>query len=107
VVIFLAEDMAKFGQAHLDADFLEPEVIELWTTGQMTTAGEATNYGIGWRSGEDKKGRSWFGHGGGSVGGSTMLLVFPDDNLVVAMTINLSQAQYGNLPFRVAEQFLN
>lgn len=100
-------DMAIFAQAHLDASFLKKETIDLWTTSQVTTGGDKTNYGIGWRSGEDKKGRQWYGHSGGSVGGSTMLLIFPKEELIVALTINLGQAQYGNLAFRIAEQFLN
>lgn len=102
-----AHDMVLFGQAHLEASLLQKETIDLWTTSQITTKGKKINYGIGWRSGEDKKGRPWYGHGGGSVGGSSMLLVFPEEQLVLAMSINLSNAKYGNLPFRVAEQFLN
>lgn len=101
------EDMAKFAQAHLDATFLQKATIELWTTSQQTKDGKPTNYGIGWRSGIDKKGRTWFGHTGGSVGGSSILIIFPDENVIVAMAINLTRAQHGNLAFRVAEQFFD
>lgn len=100
------QDMAKFGQAHIEASILKEETIALWIESQYNSAGEKTNYGIGWRSGADKKGRQWFGHSGGSVGGSSMLIIYPKENLVVAMAINLSGAKYRNLPFRVAEQFL-
>lgn len=101
------EDLAIFAQAHLDASFLEKETVDLWTASQKNRKGESINYGIGWRSGEDKKGRRWYGHGGGSVGGSSLLLVFPEEKVVAVLCINLGQAQHGNLLFRVAEQFLN
>ena len=101
------EDMAKFAQAHIDDAFLDKAIIDKWTTSQQTKDGKNTNYGIGWRSGSDKKDRSWFGHTGGSVGGSSILIIYPNENIIVAMAINLSRAQHGNLAFRVAEQFFS
>ncbi|MFT4567592.1 MAG: serine beta-lactamase-like protein LACTB [Saprospiraceae bacterium] len=98
-------DLAKFAQANLDASILQSETIALFTTSQFTKDGDKINYGIGWRSGEDKKGRAWYGHGGGSVGGSSMLLIFPAEHLIVVTTVNLGNAKTGNIAFRVADQF--
>ncbi|MEM8524379.1 MAG: serine hydrolase domain-containing protein [Bacteroidota bacterium] len=103
--ISTAEDVIKFGVAHLSEDYLQAETLEEWTTTQYTKDGKATNYGIGWRSGKDKKDRAWYGHSGGSVGGTSMLLIYPKEKIVVVTLVNLSSAKMGNLAFRVANQF--
>ena len=99
-----AEDLVRFGIAHLQPGFLEPETLRIWLTPQQTSDGESTGYGIGWQSGQ-QAGRRFFGHGGGSVGGTTLLRIFPDDGLVIAVISNLSDA--GSLPVReLAELFV-
>ncbi|MCB0630529.1 MAG: serine hydrolase domain-containing protein [Saprospiraceae bacterium] len=102
-----AEDMIRFGNAHLHPGFLNEETWKLFTTSQVDNSGKKTNYGIGWRSGEDNKGRPWFGHSGGSVGGTSYLLLYPDQDIVVVTLVNLSSAKLNNLPFRIANQFLS
>ena len=105
--ISTAEDMIRFAHGHIYGDYLAEGSLELLTTSQKTKAGKTINYGLGWRSGEDKKGRKWFGHSGGSVGGTSFLLIFPEEELVVVTLVNLSSARLNNLPFRIAEQFLS
>jgi len=105
--ISTAEDVIKFGIAHLSESYLETTTLKEWTTSQTTKDGKATNYGIGWRSGKDKKDRAWYGHSGGSVGGTSMLLIYPEEQIVVVTLVNLSSAKMGNLAFRVANQFLS
>lgn len=100
-----AEDLIRFGNAQLYAKLLKPETIELFRTPQQTTDGKSTNYGMGWTTGEDKKGRAWFGHSGGSVGGTTFLIIYPETEMVFAGMVNLSSAPLGDLMFRVANQF--
>lgn len=102
-----AEDVVKFGIAHLKEGYLRQNTLEEWTISQTTSNGKLTNYGIGWRSGEDKKGRSWFGHSGGSVGGTSMLLIYPEEEIIVVTLVNLSSAKMGNLAFRIANQFFD
>lgn len=70
------------------------------------TAGEATNYGIGWRSGEDEQGRYFVGHGGGSVGGTTSMWIYPQHQLVVVVISNTTDADLGALVNSVAETFM-
>ncbi|MEM6697581.1 MAG: serine hydrolase domain-containing protein, partial [Bacteroidota bacterium] len=98
--ISTAEDVIKFGVAHLSEGYLQAETLEEWTSTQRTKDGKSTNYGIGWRSGKDKKDRTWYGHSGGSVGGTSMLLIYPEEKIVVVTLVNLSSAKMGNLAFR-------
>ena len=102
-----AEDVVKFGNAYLQKRiFSEKTIQELWKP-LTTNDGKSTNYGIGWRKGEDKKGRLWMGHSGGSIGGTSMLMLYPEQEMVVVVLCNMSSAKMDQLPFRVAEQFLS
>lgn len=89
------EDLVRFASAHLQPGSFKAETLKLLFTSQRTTAGEETGYGIGWRVRTDDKGRRTRSHSGGSVGGTTMLLMYPDSGVVVAMAVNLSSARLG------------
>ncbi|MCZ6597286.1 MAG: serine hydrolase [Planctomycetota bacterium] len=86
-----AEDMVRFGSAHLEPGFLEQETLDLLFTSQKTTSGEETNIGIAWFLSEDEEGRRIYSHGGGSVGGTTALAIHPESRVVAALTTNRSQ----------------
>jgi len=101
------EDMLKFGNAHLNSNFLKKETMDIFLKNQKTNDGKEVNYGIGWRLGKDKKDRSWFGHSGGSVGGTSYLIIYPKENLIIAVTTNMSRVNFNNLPFNIANQFLS
>jgi len=101
------EDLVRFASALLKPGFLKAETLRLLFTSQRTTAGEVTNYGIGWGVRTDDKGRRTISHSGGSVGGTTMLLMYPDSGVVVAMAVNLSSARLGaGSAAEIAELFM-
>ena len=87
-----AEDLVRFGSAHLAPGFLKAETLRLLHTSQRTNEGRETGYGIGWSVGRDSTGRRTIGHSGGAVGGNTYLLLFPDQRVVVALLANTSNA---------------
>lgn len=99
-----AEDVVQFAVAHLQAGYLSDDTLKELFKSQQTTDGSNTNYGLGWRSGEDKKGRHWIGHSGGSVGGTTMMLVYPEEKIIVVTLVNLTRAKTDDLAFRLANQ---
>lgn len=101
-----AEDVVTFAEAHLNGKILKPGTFKTWTTSQATSEGKPTNYGIGWRLGMDKKNRSWIGHSGGSIGGSSMMLVYPEHEIVVVTLINQSRANASELALKLANQIL-
>jgi len=83
-----SEDLARFGSALLQPGFLQQESLRLLFTSQKTADGKETGYGMGWFVGKSKSGQRIFQHSGGSVGGSSQLILYPDAHVVVAMICN-------------------
>ena len=88
-----AEDLVRFGSAHLSPGYLKATTLELLFTPQHTTSGAATPYGIGWFVATDTLGHRYVFHGGGSVGGTTAFGVDRDSRVVIALVTNLSNAR--------------
>lgn len=91
------DDLVRFGLAHMDDGRVTPAMRDLLWNEQKTTAGKGVGYGIGWRIVLDGEGHRWIGHGGGSIGGTTQLWLFPEDSLVIAMASNLTELDYADL----------
>ncbi len=98
------EDLVRFGQAHLAPGFLSAETLATLQTPQRLRNGESTGYGIGWRAYPQDDGDQALGHSGGSVGGTTLLLLVPEHDLVVAGVVNIS-GPAGRIVSQVAEIF--
>lgn len=101
-----AEDLVRFGQGVHAGDVLAPKTVELLTTSQRTSDGERTGYGIGWSIDADSTGHRIVGHGGGSIGGSTAFITYPDAGVVVAIISNMSNVDYGEVPVRIGSLFI-
>lgn len=82
-----SEDIAKFGQAYLNKEILDNDVISQFIT-SVKINGNATYYGLGWQVSEDKSGRSYFGHIGNGVGGYSNLFIYPKEQMVFSILIN-------------------
>ena len=101
-----AEDIVKFAHALSKPGYLSTATLNKWTASQRTTNGKLTNYGIGWRSGTDQFGHSWYGHTGGSVGGTSNMVIYPDHETVVITLVNLSSAQMDDLTYKIGDEFI-
>ncbi len=99
------EDLVRFGSAHIEPGFLQAETLEVLFRSQRVSMGETTSYGIGWRTRTDEEGQHVVSHGGGSVGGTTMLIVNRDSGLVVAAVGNLSGGPISEMARRIAVVF--
>ncbi len=84
------EDLVRFAQAHMEPGFLRAETLEVLQTPQTLRSGESTGYGIGWRTYTQEDGDLMLGHSGGSVGGSTLMVMVPEHDIVVAGVVNIS-----------------
>jgi CubicO group peptidase (beta-lactamase class C family) len=85
-----AEDLVRFGSALLQPGILNAQSLKTMFTSQKTSVGEETGYGIGWGIGKTPSGKPFYAHSGGSVGGTSQLIVYPDSRVVVALVTNLS-----------------
>lgn len=101
-----AEDLIRFGEQIFWGDFLQLQTLELLTESQQLNSGEKTNYGIGWSIGIDSKNRTYYGHAGGSVGGTTQFIVFPEEELILAIISNMGGVSYRNTHLQIANIFM-
>jgi CubicO group peptidase (beta-lactamase class C family) len=85
-----SEDLVRFGQAHMAPGFLDAATLREIQASGVLANGDSTNYGVGWSRRTDSDGDLTLGHSGGSVGGSTLLVLVPAHDLVVAGMINVS-----------------
>lgn len=101
-------ELAELAFALWDGELLQRETLDVLWTPQRTRDGNATEYGIGWYVSQDAAGRRMVGHGGGSVGGTTLFWLWPEHEMVVALTANLSEAPLGGRAFaeRLGTPFL-
>jgi CubicO group peptidase (beta-lactamase class C family) len=103
-----SEDLVRFGSLLLQPGFLKAESLKLLFTSQKTKSGEETGYGMGWGIGKSPSGKTVYAHSGGSVGGTSQLIVYPETRVVVALVTNLSSGEWKAEEVEaVAEKFEN
>lgn len=87
-----AADLVKFGNEILNGKYFDQKAKMILFECQTTLDGKKTGYGMGWYIGVDKNGhRIWY-HTGDSFSSSSYLIIYPDDNLVIAF---LANSQHG------------
>ena len=89
------EDVLRFANAHLDDEFLSEASRKLLFTEQRTRDGEGVGYGFGWFIRTREDGRRLLSHSGGSVGGTSLMVMEPETGTVVVGLINLTRANNG------------
>jgi serine beta-lactamase-like protein LACTB len=89
-----SEDLVRFGSMLLQPGFLKADSLKLLFTSQKTKSGEETGYGVGWEITKSPSGRVVYAHAGGSVGGTSQLMVYPETHVVVALVTNLSSRDW-------------
>ena len=103
-----SEDLVRFGSILLQPGFLKAESLKLLFTSQKTKSGEETGYGIGWGITKSPSGSKVYAHSGGSVGGTSQLIVYPETHVVVALVTNLTSKEWKAEEVEaVAEKFEN
>jgi CubicO group peptidase (beta-lactamase class C family) len=89
-----SEDLVRFGSMLLQPGFLKAESLRLLFTSQKTSAGKETGYGMGWGIARSPSGKLVYAHSGGSVGGHSQLILYPESRVVVALVTNLTDANW-------------
>ncbi|WP_395375658.1 serine hydrolase domain-containing protein [Marinicella sp. W31] len=95
-----SEDLARFGAIHIKPGFFSSETLdENIFTQQKLANNRSINVGLAWRFGVDQQFGRVYHHSGALPGGRSILMVWPDHELVIALTSNTTNAPY------YAEQF--
>lgn len=94
-----SEDLIKFGNEIIFPKIVSKESLSQIAASQHLLTGENTGYGIGFAVEHTKKGTPKYYHPGGGVGASTLLAIYPEEELVIAVLTNLtgvSMQDFGN-----------
>jgi CubicO group peptidase (beta-lactamase class C family) len=101
-----AEDLVKLGNAMLNSSVITESIRDSVLSPANLPNNLKTVISKGWISMIDSYGRKFYGRSGGVTGGSAALLVYPDEKLVVAVTMNLTD-RLGQYPImEMAQKFL-
>lgn len=88
-----ADDLARFGSAHLRPGFFRAATLrELFTS--QSVAGQPTHVGLGWRLARDAEGRRLYHHAGSMEGCRSVLVVYPEEGVVVALLSNRASSPH-------------
>jgi len=87
-LIGTAEDLTRFGTAHLEPGFLKAETLELMFTRQKLASGKEIGTGLTWVINKDAQGRALVSHNGAQQGCHATLAVYPESGIVFAMLAN-------------------
>lgn len=100
-----AEDLATFGNSILQSKIISESVKDELFRPVILFDEKKTTLNNGWIYMTDNNGAIFYGRAAGITGGGAALLVYPDEQLVVAATINLTD-NGGQLPIiALAEKF--
>ncbi len=85
-----SEDIIKLGNEIIYSKLISKEAIKEIITSQRLSSGNKTGYGIGFSTVTSSNGTPKFYHTGGGVGASTILMVYPEEELVITVLTNLT-----------------
>jgi serine beta-lactamase-like protein LACTB len=111
-------DLVQMANQLVSGKYLQQDTLATLFEPQKLNNGEVNrqNYALGWRHSITKKSLAgkkkvhYIHHGGTAAGSSSLLIMFPEYDLVVSVLINSSIGNFGelwDLTFEVATQFLS
>ena len=100
------EDLVRLVLALLDGRVLGPASMDRMFAAQADIPDEPYHYGLGWFVGTDDQGRRRIWHTGGAVGGSGVVLFYPERDLVVATLANASDVPHLDLAQEMARRLI-
>ncbi len=101
------KDVTRFVLALLDGNLLPADRRTEMFAPQAKIENEPFHYGLGWYVGEDDKGRRLVWHTGGAMGGSGVVLFYPERELVITTLANASDVPHHDLAKEMAHRLLD
>lgn len=98
-------DLVKIGNTLLYPGFLKQETIDLITKPYILKNGQTSLFGFGVIINKDNEGKMFLGQKGAVSGGSSALLIYPEDKLVIAIVCNIGNGTWELPIFEVASIF--
>lgn len=85
-----SEDLIKFGEEIILPTTVSKEALSEMITSQKLKSGKITGYGIGFSVECSKQNTHKYYHTGGGIGASTILLIYPKEQIVISVLTNKS-----------------
>nr|MBD3623179.1 hypothetical protein [Sunxiuqinia sp.] len=102
-----ADALNKAAQQILAPGFFSQESIDLFQEPHELSTGQQLNSSFGWLATVDRDGRKLLGQAGSTIGGSSVIAVYPEEKVVVSICSNLGD-EMDELPvLKIASHFLN
>ena len=102
-----SEDLLKFGNEIISPKILSKASVKELVTSLKTNDGEHTDYGIGFGVVKTKNNTPRYSHSGGGIGATTFLLMYPEEDIVIAIVTNLSGVPIRELVGQIEDVFIN
>lgn len=87
-LISTSNDLVKFGSSMLTGRLLNDSLLNQVFETQYTSDGESTGYGLGWYIGKDSNGMKVWYHAGELPSSGSIVLVYPEHGVVIALLAN-------------------
>ena len=102
-----SEDLVNLGNAFLYSDYIARGMRTNIFTPDTLETGKIQNFSYGWFINQDQYGRKYYARAGNVLGGGSVLLIYPDEGLVLACAVNAT-IDPNNIPlYTIAQYFLN
>lgn len=88
------DDLVKIGQGLLSDQFISKDMRTIIFTPQQTSDGTKVREGLAWRIGKDYWGNQISHHAGSMNGARSVIMIYPDSGVVVALMSNLTINPY-------------
>ncbi|TYP96765.1 CubicO group peptidase (beta-lactamase class C family) [Tenacibaculum adriaticum] len=85
-----SEDLVLFGNEFINPKIISSKSLSEITTSNKTFDGKKTNYGIGVSISKTTNNTLKLSHSGGGIGASSYLLIYPEEEITIAILTNLS-----------------
>lgn len=101
-----AEDLVKLGNAFLFSDYISEDIKKRIFSLSTLKSGLLAQNSNGWLVLEDNYGREVYARTGSVVGGGATILIFPEEELIVACTVNTTMDMQEPPDYKIATYFL-
>ena len=102
-----AEDLILFGNEIISPRILSKETVTQLVTPLNFKSGKQSDYGVGFGIGTTQNDTPKYSHSGGGIGASTLLLMYPDEQIVISILTNLSRVRIRDLGKSLEDVFVN